>query len=86
LLEGVSVDEVAFGVEMVVDVGVNTGELLQARHSSEPQHRSLSSSKAQMRVLDPVVGPAADLLLLRVAELGHGCLVGAQAVGGDRLG
>jgi hypothetical protein len=33
-----------------------------------------------------VVGPAADLLLLRVADLVHRRLVGAKAVGGDRLG
>ena len=63
---------------------MDAGELLQARHPAEPQHRPFSSSERQVRVLDPVVGPAADLLLVAVAELGHGCLVGAQPVGGDR--
>src|SRR5215208_364263 len=49
LLEGASVDEVTFRVEVVVDVGMDACELLQARHSSEPEHRPFSSSKAQVR-------------------------------------
>jgi hypothetical protein len=44
--------------------GVNRGELLQALHLPEESYRPLSSSKRQMRVLHPVVCPAADLLLL----------------------
>ena len=36
-----------------------------------------------MTVLDPVVGPASDLLPVGIAELGHRGLVGAQAIGGD---
>ena len=66
-LVGLSVDEVAFEVEVVVDVGVDRGELLHALHLSEPEHRPLSSSERQVAVLHPVVGPAADLLLLGVA-------------------
>ena len=62
---------------MIVDVGMDGGELLQRLHLSEPQHRSLSSSEGQMAVLRPVVGPAADLLFGGVAEFGHGRFVRA---------
>ena len=47
-LVSLSVDEVAFEVKVVVDVGVYRGELLQALHLPEPEHRSLSSSERQM--------------------------------------
>ena len=40
-------------------------------HLSEPEHSSLSSSEWQMTVLNPIVGPAANLTLLVIAELGH---------------
>ena len=38
-------DEMAFLIEMVGDVGVDAGELLQGLHSPEPEHRPLSSSE-----------------------------------------
>lgn len=38
-----------------------------------------------MAVLNPVVGPAADLLLLPIAQLVHRCAVGPQAVGSNCL-
>ena len=85
-LVGLSIDEVAFLVEVVVDVGMDRGELLQGLHSPEPEHRALASSERQVAVLDPVVGPAADLLLLGVAQLVHCRTVGSQTVGGDLLG
>ena len=66
--------------------GVDRCELLQRLHLSEPEHRPLSSSERQVAVLDPVVGPAADLLLLGIAELVHCRAVRAQAIGGNRLG
>lgn len=43
-----SVDEMAFQSKVVVDAGVNRGELLQGLHSPEPQHRPLSSSEWQV--------------------------------------
>ncbi len=46
-------------------------ELLERFHSSKSEHRSLSSSEWQVTVLGHVVGPPADPLLGRVAELGH---------------
>jgi len=39
-----------------------------------------------MAVLDTVVGPTADLLLIGIAERIHRRAVRAQPVGGDRLG
>ena len=47
-LVGLSVDEVAFEVEVIVDVGVDGGALLQALHLPEPQHRPLSSSEREV--------------------------------------
>ena len=38
-----------------------------------------------MAVLHPVVGPAADLLLLAIAELVHRRSIGTKTIGGDRF-
>jgi len=70
---------------VIVDVGVERGELLERLHSSKPQHHTLAPSERQVAVLNPVVGPAPDLLLLRIADFVHRCLVGAQAIGRDRF-
>ena len=53
---GRSIDEVAFGIEVIVDVGMDGGELLQRLHSSESQHCPLSSSEWQVAVLGSIVG------------------------------
>jgi len=58
-LEGLAVHKVAFMSEVVVEGGVNGGELLKALHLPEREHRPLSSSEWQMRVLHPAGGPAA---------------------------
>ena len=47
--------------------GVDGGELLQGLHLPECQHGSLSSPKRQGTILDPVFGPAADLLFLAIS-------------------
>lgn len=47
------------------------------------QHRPLSLSEGKVAVLDPVVGPAPDLLLLAIPERGRRCLVKTQSIGGD---
>ena len=44
-LVGLSADEVAFLVEVVVEGAVDGGELLEGLHLPEPQHRPLSSSE-----------------------------------------
>ena len=67
-------------IEVVVEGGVDGAELLQGLHLPESQHGPFSSSEGQVGVLDPVVGPAADLLLGGVAEVLHGGLVGPQTV------
>ena len=47
-LVGFPVDEASFEVEVVVDAGMDRGELLQALHLPEPEHCSLSSSERQV--------------------------------------
>jgi len=42
-LECLSIDEMAFEIEVIVDVGVETGELLTALHAWEPLHGPLAS-------------------------------------------
>jgi hypothetical protein len=78
LFEGLTVDEMAFEGRMVVQGGVDGCEFLSLLHLPEPQHRSLASSERRVAALDTVVGPAADLLLVGVAQFLHRCLVGAQ--------
>lgn len=40
---GLAVSEMAFETEVVVNVGMDRGELSQGMHSPEPQHRTLPS-------------------------------------------
>ncbi len=68
VLEGLAIDEVAFEIEVVVDVAVDRGKLLQRLHPPEAQHRAFSSTEAEVRVLGPVDGPAANLLLILGAD------------------
>ena len=70
----------AFGIEVVLDVGVDGDEFLQRLHSSEPQHRSLSSSKRKVRIFRPVVLPPSHLLAVEIAQFAHRCRVGPQPV------
>jgi hypothetical protein len=49
------VDEMAFKIEVVVDIGVDRGDHLSRLHASEPKHCNLPSSEAQEAVLAPVV-------------------------------
>lgn len=74
-----------FLVEVVVDVGVDRGELLQDLHSPEPEHGALASSEREVAVLDPLVGPAADLLLVGITQFAHHRTVGSLSIGGDLL-
>ena len=45
LFEDVAAVEVTVVVEVVVDRGMGSGELLESFHVPEPRHRSLSSSE-----------------------------------------
>ena len=56
---------------MVVDGAVNGDEFLQTSHAPEPEHGSLSSSKWKVKILSPIVEPAARLLPVRVADDFH---------------
>jgi len=80
-----SINEVAFGVEVIVQAGVNGSEFLQRLHLPEPQHRPLPSSERKVGILSPVVQPAANLLLRPIADVIHSRPVGAQPIGDDRL-
>ena len=68
---GLTVDEVTFLVEVVVDLGVDGAELLERLHPSEPEHCPLSSSEWRVGILGPVVQPPAGFLALGVANLLH---------------
>lgn len=83
-LVGLAIDEVAFKIEVVVDVGVDLANFCSVFFRLN-LHRSLSSSERQVTVLTPVVGPASDLLLAGVAQLFHRRPVRAKAIGDDLL-
>ena len=63
-LVGVAVLEVALRGKMVVDRGMDGGELLQRSHAPEPQHRPFASSERQVRVFGPIVEPAPHLTIV----------------------
>ncbi len=56
-------------IEMIVDWGVNRDKFLQTSHFWEAQHGSLSSSKRNVCVFGPIIGPTARLLTFIVATL-----------------
>ena len=82
-LVGWSIDEVAFGIEVVLNVGVDGGEFLQRLHSSKSEHRPFSSSEGEVAVLGSIVGVPTNLLLLRIANVIHRSPIGFQPVGDD---
>ena len=59
-----AIDEGAFLIEMVVDVGVDRRELLQRLHLSNQSIAGSRRGKAEMAIFGLDVGPAADLLLV----------------------
>ena len=63
--------EVAFLIEMVVDRGLDGNEFLQTSHTPETEHCSLSSSKREVRILCPVIFPAAHRLFISIADNLH---------------
>ncbi len=69
---GLSIDELALLVEVVVDVGMDRGELLLCLHPSKPQRCPLSSSEWQVGIFRPVVEPAAHLTVIEITKLTHG--------------
>jgi len=76
---------VAFLVEVVVDGGVNGGKFLQTSHLPETKHCPFSSSYREMRILCPIVEPAACFLEIGVANDLHGSAIGPQLIGHDNL-
>ena len=48
ILYGFTADELALQIEMIVDVGMNCGELLKGLHASKPLHGPLSPSKREL--------------------------------------
>jgi hypothetical protein len=51
----------------------------------EPQHRSLSSSERQVRVLSAVVEPGSHLAVIAAAEFLQGSTIGPKSIGHDSL-
>ena len=71
-LEVLSTVEAELLVEVVMDRGVDGYEFLQTSHPPEPQHRPLSSSKRQMRIVSAVVGPTRHLAVIASAHILQG--------------
>ena len=81
VLEIVSAAARALLVEMVADEGMDGDEFLQSSHAMEPLHGPFSSSKWQVRILRPIVQPAARFLLVGIADILHCRAVGSKFVG-----
>ena len=62
-------------VEVIVDVRMDGGELLERLHLSKSQHGSLPSSEWKMAILNPVVEPSPHFLPIQIAKLAHRCRV-----------
>jgi hypothetical protein len=75
--------EVTVEVEEVVDGGVNGGEFLQTAQAPEAEHCSFSSSKRQVRVLDPIVEPPPRRLKVLGSERFQRRTVRRQAIRDD---
>ena len=78
LFEGLPINDVAFEIEVIANIGVDRSELLQRLHSSEPAHCALSSAERQVAVCRAVVSVPANLLPVGIAELVHRCPVGCN--------
>src|SRR6056297_3130093 len=61
------------------------GKFLQTSHPTEPKHRPLPSSERQVRILGPVVYPAARLLSALGTNLPKRGAIKPQFVGDDAL-
>ena len=64
---------------------MNGGEFLQTSHAAEPLHGPFSSSKWQVRILRPIVQPAARFLLVCIADVLHRRAVGSEFVGHQHM-
>ena len=71
----------ALQIEVVVNRRMNGDEFLQTSHATEPLHGPFSSSKRQVRVLRPIVHPAASFLLVGIANILHRRAVGSEFIG-----
>jgi len=65
---------------------VDGDEFLECFRPAEFEHRRLSSSKRLMRILGPIVLPAADFPAFEVADLPRGRAIVTQPVSDDDLG
>ena len=70
----------AVEIEVIVQRGVDRGELLKVAHPSEPAHRALSSSEGKMAVFGPVVEVTTDLLAVDIPDGFHRCAIGSEPV------
>ena len=72
-------------IEVVVDRGVDGGELLKTSHLAEAKHRPLASSERLVWVLGAIADPAAVLLERYGTGLAQGVSIGPEFVCHDRL-
>jgi hypothetical protein len=78
--------EAPFGVEELVDGGVDGDELLQTSDAPEALHRQFSPSERQVRVFRPVVPPTTRDLPVLGPKLFQGCPIEAQPICHQLLG
>jgi hypothetical protein len=62
------------------------GVVAKGLRRAELKHRPLSSSKALLGILGPIIAPATNFPAFEAADVFHGRAVGAQPVGNDDLG
>ena len=83
MFENISSVEVAVVVEMIVDRGMDGGELLQGLYVSELRHRSFSSPERLVGILGSIVEPPTALLIGRITDYLHCRSVRPKPVGYD---
>ena len=75
-LEFFAAVELAFEIEVVVNRGLDGGELLKTSHRPEPVHYFLSSPQRLMRVFSFVIQPPRGRLAIRNSRITKRGLVG----------
>ena len=81
LFEDVAGVEVAVKVEVIVDRGMGSSELLESFHVPEPRHRSFSSSERLVGIFSPIIEPPTALLIGSIADYFHRRSVRPKPVG-----
>lgn len=77
---GLAVDEMAFGVENVVQTGADRGKFLQRFHLPKSLQCPLPSAQWQVRIFGPIIEVPPHLAPVRIAQFTHRSRVGAKSI------